>query len=153
MVQDKYLACDPLPDVDNERDLTSFITLWTEGKDKDLKSAIKQCQVAENVIKSMQDMSGEALAMYDQSQLNWCRSYTDKLRAIEITKFDQICSHILDYMEVYTTLTAEEEAKKKEQSNKRKGDSNKREILELIENESDLMFGVWANVQGKSKMG
>ena len=28
---------------DNERDLTSFITLWTEGKDKDLKSAIKQC--------------------------------------------------------------------------------------------------------------
>ena len=59
------MACDPLPDVDNERDLTSFITLWTEGKDKDLKSAIKQCQVAENVIESMQDMSGEALAMYD----------------------------------------------------------------------------------------
>lgn len=48
-------------------------------------------------------------------------------------------------MEVYTTLTAEE-AKKKEQNNKRKGDSNKREILDLIENESDLMFGVWANV-------
>ena len=62
----------------------------------------------------MQDMSGEALAMYDQSQLNWCRQYTDRLREIEITKFDQICSHILDYMEVYTTLTAEEEAKKKE---------------------------------------
>ena len=112
--QDKYLLCDPLPDVEDERDLTSFITLWTEGKDPDLKSAIKQCQIAENVIKSMQDMSGEAMAMYDQQQLKWCRQYTDTLRDIEITKFDQICSSILDYMEVYTTLTAEEEAKKKE---------------------------------------
>lgn len=27
---DKYLACDPLPDPINERDLTTFITLWKE---------------------------------------------------------------------------------------------------------------------------
>jgi hypothetical protein len=26
----KYLACDPLPDPTNERDLTCFITLWKE---------------------------------------------------------------------------------------------------------------------------
>jgi hypothetical protein len=37
---DKYLKCDPLPDVDDERDLTSFITLWSEGKDLDLAQAI-----------------------------------------------------------------------------------------------------------------
>lgn len=54
------------------------------------------------------------MAMYDNQQLKWCRQYTDKLREIEITKFDQICSSILDYMEIYTTLSAEEEAKKKE---------------------------------------
>lgn len=39
-LDDKYLACDPLPDPTNERDLTCFITLWKESEDKDLKSAI-----------------------------------------------------------------------------------------------------------------
>jgi len=39
-LDDKYLACDPLPDPTNERDLTCYITLWKEMEDKDLKSAI-----------------------------------------------------------------------------------------------------------------
>jgi len=29
IIDDKYLACDPLPDPENEKDLTTFITLWT----------------------------------------------------------------------------------------------------------------------------
>lgn len=33
---DKYLACDHLPDPYNERDLTSFMTLWKERPDKTL---------------------------------------------------------------------------------------------------------------------
>jgi hypothetical protein len=35
-LDDKYLACDPLPDPNDERDLTTFITLWSEQKDKTL---------------------------------------------------------------------------------------------------------------------
>jgi hypothetical protein len=27
-LDDKFLACDPLPDPENEKDLTTFITLW-----------------------------------------------------------------------------------------------------------------------------
>jgi len=50
---EKYLACDPLPDVYNEKDITTFITQWKETKDKDLKSAIESCQIAENVIQSL----------------------------------------------------------------------------------------------------
>lgn len=33
ILDDKYLACDPLPDPENEKDLTTFITLWKESKD------------------------------------------------------------------------------------------------------------------------
>jgi hypothetical protein len=29
-LDDKYLACDPLPDPEDEKDLTTFIRLWTE---------------------------------------------------------------------------------------------------------------------------
>ena len=49
----KYLACDPLPDPTNERDLSCFITLWKEEQEKTLAAAISNCQVAENVIVEM----------------------------------------------------------------------------------------------------
>ncbi len=32
-LDDKYLNCDPLPDPENERDLTTFITMWKEAKE------------------------------------------------------------------------------------------------------------------------
>lgn len=32
-LDDKYLECDPLPDPEDEKDLTTFITLWKEAKD------------------------------------------------------------------------------------------------------------------------
>lgn len=66
-LDDKFLACDPLPNVEDEKDITTFITLWKETKDLDMKRAIENCQVAENVIQSMQEISGEALSMYEQS--------------------------------------------------------------------------------------
>jgi len=32
-LDDKFLLCDPLPDPENERELTTYITLWRESKD------------------------------------------------------------------------------------------------------------------------
>ena len=71
----KLIACDPLPDVDRETDLNFFITQWIETKDSELKGAIEQAQVAENIIRSMQFKRGEALASYDNELLGWCRDY------------------------------------------------------------------------------
>lgn len=45
-LEDKYLACDPLPDPENEKDLTSFITLWKQSKDKTLAEALGNSQTA-----------------------------------------------------------------------------------------------------------
>lgn len=52
-LDDKYLECNPLPDPDDEKDLTTFITLWKEAKDKSMAEAVDNCQTAENVIKSI----------------------------------------------------------------------------------------------------
>jgi len=38
--QAKTLACDPLPDVECETDLNTFITQWKETQSPDLKAAI-----------------------------------------------------------------------------------------------------------------
>ena len=58
------MNCDPLPDVERETDLNTFITQWKETDSPDLESAAHMCQIAENVIRSMQDKLGEAKAMY-----------------------------------------------------------------------------------------
>ena len=98
-------------------------------------------------------MSGEALAMYDAQKLEWCRGYTEKLRKIELTKWDEICAHVLEYMEVHTKLSPEEIEKRQMEGRKGKGDQTKKETLQIIQYSNDLMFGVWANVQGKSARG
>ena len=71
-LDDKFLACDPLPDPENEKDLTTFITLWREQKDPDMKTAVTNCQTAENVIKAINLILGEALAQYDYAKVQWC---------------------------------------------------------------------------------
>lgn len=58
------MLCDSLPDPENERDLTTFITIWKEQKEQNMKDAVQGCQVSEDVIRSMQDIYGEALAEY-----------------------------------------------------------------------------------------
>jgi hypothetical protein len=57
--------CDPLPDPTNEKDLTTFITLWREDQDKSLAEAAKNAQTSEDIIDAMQSILGEALANYD----------------------------------------------------------------------------------------
>lgn len=42
-LEDKYLECNPLPDPENERDLTTFITLWKEQKDKNMVECSTNC--------------------------------------------------------------------------------------------------------------
>ena len=42
-LDDKYLECDPLPDPEDERDLTSFIRLWMEAEDKTIEEAVENC--------------------------------------------------------------------------------------------------------------
>jgi hypothetical protein len=73
----KYKACDPLPDPYNERDMTSFMTLWAERSDKTLKEALDNCQIAEAVCQEMQNISGEAMANGDKDKLAWCNNYVE----------------------------------------------------------------------------
>jgi len=111
---DKYLACDHLPDPYNERDLTSFMTLWSERPDKTLQDAIDNCQTAEKIVSVMQDICGEAMSTNKIDKLAWCNHYIDELRTIELRKYDEITSHIFEYMEQHCKRSAEEIAQIKQ---------------------------------------
>ena len=99
------MNCDPLPDVEQETDLNTFITQWRETPDSDLDSAAAQCQIAENVIRSMQDKLGEAQAMYNASELEMCNEYIQMLRQIELQKFNEVSAKVFEFMDVHTKLT------------------------------------------------
>lgn len=111
---DKYLACDHLPDPFNERDLTSFMTLWRERSDKTLMDAIDNCQTAEKIISVMQDIVGEAMSTNKSEKLNWCNFYIEELRKIELSKYDEITSHTFEYLEQHCKRSAEEIAQIKQ---------------------------------------
>lgn len=68
-LDDKYLACDPLPDPENEKDLTTFITLWREQVDGSMEEAVNNCQTAEDVIKAINLLLAEAMAQYDYNKI------------------------------------------------------------------------------------
>jgi hypothetical protein len=131
-LDDKYLGCDPLPDPDNEKDLTTFITLWKEAKDKSLPACVDNCQTAENVVKAIQLILAESMAQYDYAKIEWCNHYIEQLRAIMQTKYDKVSAEILTYIENYTKYTDEEiEALKADNTGNRKMDfSAKAEFTE-----------------------
>ena len=87
---DKYLACDPLPDPTDEKDLTTFITLWKEGRDKTLQEAADNCQTAEDVVGALNALLSEALANGDAAKVSWCQGYIDEIRDIILQKYDEI---------------------------------------------------------------
>ena len=76
------------------------------------------------------------------------------MRAIELRKYDEITSHIFEYMEQHCKRSAEEIAQIKADQRGRtgKGDLTLKEYVQLTEKRNDLLFGIWANVQSKNMM-
>lgn len=144
--------CDPLPDPSNERDLTTFITIWKEGRDKTLQECSLNCQISEDVIRQMQNILGEALSNYNNEKVEWCNKYTKEMRDIVLKKFDCISAHILEYVENFTKFTPEEIEKQKNNPNTRKNDSNVRPEFSIVNATKDVRLAVYGNVAGKAQM-
>lgn len=148
-LDEKFLACDPLPDPDNEKDLTTFIKLWEEMKDKTLQESLMRCQTAEDVIRSITMKLGEAMAQCDYETISWCQTYIDEIRKITLKKFDTISVEILTYFENYTKLTDEEIEAEKLKNPGRAAPDKKQEVY-IQHSSRDLLFGIWANASGRS---
>ena len=146
------MLCDPLPDPTNERDLTTFITLWKESKDKTLKDCADQCQVSEDVIRTMQNILGDAMANYNHDRVNWCYTYMAKMRENVLNKFDAISAHTLEYIENHTKIPPEEMEKLKNTIGGRKNESNIRQEFFIVNTTRDFRLGIYGNVAGKAQL-
>ena len=107
--------------------------------------------MAEEVIKSMQNIKGEAQAMYDEETLRWCSNYTNELREMQLRKFDEVTAKFMEYMEKYIKLSDEEIARQKAEGVKKtgqKGDPTKKPKVNETRKQEDIMFGIFVNVNG-----
>lgn len=143
--------CDPLPDPENEKDLTTFITMWREQKDKNLQECIERSQTSEEVIRQMQNILGRALSNFNYTQSEWCYEYMNIMRKLIFEKYDEVSAFILEYIEDYTKFTKEELIKLQQQPVGRKNDSNQRSEFTLKAQTKDIKFGLFGSVSGKNQ--
>ena len=96
----------------------------------------------------MQDIKGEAMAMYDKDKLEWCRNYTTQLRTIQLQKYDEVTAKIMEYLDKHIKLTPEEiEAEKNKGTKKQsKGDGSKKKRVDMGAMRQDIMFGLMINI-------
>lgn len=153
ILDDKYLACDPLPDPENEKDLTTFISIWKDSKDQDFKTAVDQSQTAENVNKEIQAILVEALSQQDYDKVKWSQQYIDDIRAIILEKYDEVCAYIFQYIDKFWSYSEEDkkEMEKKNQNRNKKIDLDRKPEFYLVQKTEDIMYGFWVNVIGKNQ--
>ena len=90
------------------------------------------------------------MAQCDYERIKWCEDYIDEIRRITLRKFDLVSADIMTYFEGFTKYTEEELAAKKAEMAGRNQQLTIKNTVMLCESAPDLMFGIWANVTGKS---
>lgn len=85
-----------------------------------MKECIEGCQTAEDVIRNMFNIYGNALAHYQGEKQEWCLKYMKKMHKILLKKFDLTSAYILEYVEKYTKYTEEEMEKQRNQQQHKK---------------------------------
>ena len=152
-LDDKFLVCSSLPDPEDEKDLTTFITLWVEESDKSMAEALENSQTAEDVVKKLQTILGEAMSQYDYAKIKWCEDYMERLRTVIVNKFDKVSANVFSYIDKYIKYTDEELEELKNDPkfrNKKMSNPYEKSEFDLKNNSDDLNFGIWANISGKS---
>ncbi len=92
------------------------------------------------------------MANYNQSKVEWCQDYMKVLRMMIFEKYDQVCSHILEYLDDYGKRWQEIENKKQQNqaTQQRKTDNNQKPDFPETGESKDLKIGLWCSGSGKS---
>jgi hypothetical protein len=92
---------------------------------------------------------GEALSTHNYAKIEWCQEYIQKIRTIQMEKWENISSDIFMYIEKYTEQTEEERQAAMKNNPGRKLEGNQKAEFTLKHTSEDISFGMWANVAAK----
>ena len=103
----RYLECNPLPDVRHEAELNTYLSLWREAPaasaqpDMLLQSVVNSCSVSESIVSSLHDAASLAREDHDSSAQQFLTSYQHTLRHLTTAKVDQLTSAYLTHSDLY----------------------------------------------------
>jgi cancer susceptibility candidate protein 1 len=106
-----YINCSYLPDPNDERDLTTFLRLWEENKEKDLIECLENCGTSEAINNKLYEILYDARSEFQKEKEEWCKYYIVKLKRMSKFKIDEITQKVMENIEIHLLLTEEEKSK------------------------------------------
>jgi len=103
----RYLECNPLPDVRHEAELNTYLSLWREAPAASaqphtlLHQLINSCSVSESIVSSLHDAASLAREEHDSRTQHFLTAYQHTLRHLITSKVDQLTSAYLTHSDVY----------------------------------------------------
>lgn len=91
------MACNHDPDAENEADINSFISTWSDAQQLDLQKTIAESDYANGIIKKLEAQAAEANANGDTTKYTLCVGFVEKMQTLIRDKIDATSSHILQY--------------------------------------------------------
>ena len=132
---DKYLECNPLPDVSSESSLNTYLSMWREDDSESnppnirYKPLIDSCSTTERVVDLLEEAHAEAR---EEIQLPKC---------IWVTRFAQILRNLVGFK--IDLLTAQFLARYDEYEN------HETRVMNVCHNTPDIAFGLWVHNTAK----
>lgn len=136
----KYLGCNPLPDVEKENQLNTYLSMYKEYEDiedllqkphKYIDGIVKCCCESEQVVSLMESVEGKAKEEGNNMTLDWCKDYYTALRDITNEKLDKLTIGFLHVADEY-----EDES----------------QVVNQCYGTPDVKYGCWIHTSAKSRV-
>jgi len=154
----KYLSCNPKPDVFQEAEVTTYLTNYTESnriKTLSIQGVIEDFQYTEGLIHDLNQVLMRAYADADTAKVEWCENYIQRLRDVSYRKLDEATAHMAKNADLFI----EEEAMNQQPKDQKdggqvktykSGDTNTQKIeINKFHAYADVKYGIWVNPNEK----
>lgn len=132
---DKYLECNPLPDVSQESSLNTYLSMWRDEDDQAnppnlrYKPVIESCSTTERVVDLLEEVNSEAREELQLKKTAWCGSFIHLLRNLTTLKLDQLTAQFLSRYDEF--------------------EDHETRVMNVSHNTPDIAFGLWVHNTAK----
>lgn len=132
---DKYLECNPLPDVSSESSLNTYLSLWREDDSESnppnirYKPLIESCSTTERVVDLLEEAHAEAREEIQLPKCIWVTRFAQLLRNLAAFKIDLLTAQFLARYDEY--------------------ENHETRVMNVCHNTPDIAFGLWVHNTAK----
>jgi hypothetical protein len=132
---DKWLECNPLPDVAQESSLNTYLSMWREEDDAAnppnlrYRPLIESCSTTERVVDLLEEVNAEAREELQLKKNAWCGEFIHLLRNLTTLKLDQLTAQFLARYDEF--------------------ENHDTRVMNVSHNTPDIAFGLWVHNTAK----